>query len=260
MRNCNIVNDLLPLYVDGLLSQESITFVKEHLSTCKSCLKDYEGMKINVDVVIEDEHEDLKPKRAFAKYLREVKIIVVSLVLFIVSVLLFWVDWFILQYAWSNVYDGVFNTANILLIPLLCLAALFGVTSIVMLVKKNAKSGRNSMSKTLLMIIVLISVLAIQIFSVVELSKTGERVFTVQNIESIESENGEYFLVVEKPKSEGFIKIKCDKNTYYSVIVDKDVLYTFTYRVELFDKNKGILEEQINIDDIVDNRNDPNQS
>lgn len=257
MRNCNIVNDLLPLYVDGLLSQESIEFVKEHLSTCKSCLKDYEGMKINVDVVIEAEPEGLKPKRAFTKYLREVKIIVVSLVLFIVSVALFWVDWVILQYAWSNLYDGVFNTAIIFLIPLLCLAALLGVISFIMLVKKNAKSGRNSMSKTLLMIIVLISVLAIQTFSVVELSKTGEHVFTVQNIESIEIKNGEHFLVVKKPNSQEFIKIKCDKNTYSSVIVDKDVLYTFTYRVELFDKNKGILEKQINIDDTIDNRNAP---
>lgn len=213
-------------------------------------------MKIKVDVVIETEHEDLKPKRAFTKYLGEMKIMVVSLVLLIVSVALFWVDWFIMQYAWSNLYDGVFNTASIFLIPLLCLTALLGVISINMLVKKNAKSGKNSVFKTLLMIMVLIGVLAVQTFSVVELSKTGERVFTVTNIESIENENGGYFLVVKKHKSEEFIKIKCDKNTYSSIIVDKDVLYTFTYRVELFDKSKGILE-QINIDDIVDNRNDP---
>lgn len=38
MKNeCSIVRDLLPLYAEGMLSEDSATFVKEHLDTCKEC-------------------------------------------------------------------------------------------------------------------------------------------------------------------------------------------------------------------------------
>ena len=35
--NCDIVRDLLPLYVDGVCSQESAKLVEEHLTDCQSC-------------------------------------------------------------------------------------------------------------------------------------------------------------------------------------------------------------------------------
>ena len=34
---CNMVNDMLPLYVDNVLSEESKTAVIEHLAKCKKC-------------------------------------------------------------------------------------------------------------------------------------------------------------------------------------------------------------------------------
>ena len=38
MKNeCSIVRDLLPLYAEGMLSEDSAAFVKEHLDTCKEC-------------------------------------------------------------------------------------------------------------------------------------------------------------------------------------------------------------------------------
>lgn len=42
MKNCNIVQDLLPLYEEGLLSEESVAFVNDHLETCESCKKKWE--------------------------------------------------------------------------------------------------------------------------------------------------------------------------------------------------------------------------
>lgn len=36
---CNVTQDLLPLYHDGVCSQESRTMVEEHLSSCQSCQK-----------------------------------------------------------------------------------------------------------------------------------------------------------------------------------------------------------------------------
>ena len=38
MKNeCSIVRDLLPLYAEGMLSEDSAAFVKEHLDTCEEC-------------------------------------------------------------------------------------------------------------------------------------------------------------------------------------------------------------------------------
>ena len=40
---CSIVRDLLPLYAEGMLSQESASFVKEHLEGCDDCRAAYHG-------------------------------------------------------------------------------------------------------------------------------------------------------------------------------------------------------------------------
>ena len=33
--NCNIAGDLIPLYVDDVLCEDSVTMLEEHLSTCE---------------------------------------------------------------------------------------------------------------------------------------------------------------------------------------------------------------------------------
>lgn len=43
--NCSIVKDLLPLYVDGVVSEESVQLIRAHLDACESCHKDYEALK-----------------------------------------------------------------------------------------------------------------------------------------------------------------------------------------------------------------------
>ena len=42
--NCNIIKDLLPLYVDNCCSKESEKLVAEHLDGCTRCRGDYENM------------------------------------------------------------------------------------------------------------------------------------------------------------------------------------------------------------------------
>lgn len=42
--SCNIVKDLLPLYVDGILSEETMQTVAVHLETCENCQKEYQTM------------------------------------------------------------------------------------------------------------------------------------------------------------------------------------------------------------------------
>lgn len=42
--NCDVVKDLLPLYIDGCCSEESEKIVKEHIEVCGDCKKVFEDM------------------------------------------------------------------------------------------------------------------------------------------------------------------------------------------------------------------------
>ena len=43
--DCNVIKDLLPLYVDACCSEESARLVAEHLDVCESCRKIYDQMR-----------------------------------------------------------------------------------------------------------------------------------------------------------------------------------------------------------------------
>ena len=43
--NCEIVQDLLPMYVEGLTSESSNQFVEEHIDSCQECLNYYKTIK-----------------------------------------------------------------------------------------------------------------------------------------------------------------------------------------------------------------------
>lgn len=49
--NCNIVKDLIPLYIDGCCSEESKMAVTEHIRNCDGCKKLLEDMKRPYDTV-----------------------------------------------------------------------------------------------------------------------------------------------------------------------------------------------------------------
>ena len=38
-KNCDIVKDLIPLYIDNVASEESKNLVETHCDTCKECKK-----------------------------------------------------------------------------------------------------------------------------------------------------------------------------------------------------------------------------
>ena len=41
---CSMIQDLLPLYLDGVCSEESKMIIQQHLSTCSTCQKYYAAM------------------------------------------------------------------------------------------------------------------------------------------------------------------------------------------------------------------------
>ena len=51
---CTVIQDLLPLYVDGVVSDDTKSLVHEHLLTCEDCRNEYEQMKGTLYVPIEN--------------------------------------------------------------------------------------------------------------------------------------------------------------------------------------------------------------
>ena len=46
MKNeCSFVRDVLPLYFENMVSEDTATFVEEHLKTCSECAAELEAMK-----------------------------------------------------------------------------------------------------------------------------------------------------------------------------------------------------------------------
>ena len=57
---CNIIKDLLPLYAEDLVSQDSKALVDDHLCGCDSCRKELEALKQAPKVPVEVETTSLK--------------------------------------------------------------------------------------------------------------------------------------------------------------------------------------------------------
>ena len=48
MNNCAVIKDLLPLYADDVLSQESKELVSQHLESCENCKSEYANMQTEI--------------------------------------------------------------------------------------------------------------------------------------------------------------------------------------------------------------------
>ena len=70
MKNeCNIIKDILPLYVEDMVSADTSAFVEEHLEKCAECRAELEDMKKSSGlekntISVEDE---VMPLKAFKK-------------------------------------------------------------------------------------------------------------------------------------------------------------------------------------------------
>lgn len=58
--SCDTVRDMLPLYVDDVVSEDTRAIVSEHLASCDSCRREYETMKETVVLPADEGAEQLK--------------------------------------------------------------------------------------------------------------------------------------------------------------------------------------------------------
>ena len=71
---CEMIRDLLPLYIDGLTSKESNQEIEKHLKNCEECQKYYQEMTGGIDnfsVITNEEIEDVIWLRKSRKKIEE---------------------------------------------------------------------------------------------------------------------------------------------------------------------------------------------
>ena len=116
---CDVIEDLLPLYVDDVASGDSRTLIEEHLNECESCRKTLEDMRKDIDILHSDNDEIgqndkmiiLRLKKKIMKRIAAVIVVAVILVMLVCVGNYFYHDY--------NVYvdyedSGVYVENNIL--------------------------------------------------------------------------------------------------------------------------------------------------
>lgn len=95
--NCNIVNDLLPLYVDGVLCEDSRKLVEEHVNECEKCREGLKKMETDIPKM---EDKDIKPfKKIRRKLLVRAVLIVILLCVIAAGVFTAQMTWVPVHYA-----------------------------------------------------------------------------------------------------------------------------------------------------------------
>lgn len=88
-KDCDIIADLLPLYLEEITNPETNCFMEEHLAECENCRKNYQWMKSSFTEVFSEEKKRKKGKKA--KMFKKVKwkMVMYAYVFFLVAVWLY---------------------------------------------------------------------------------------------------------------------------------------------------------------------------
>lgn len=91
MKDCKIVQDLLPSYIENLTSKDTSEYVEGHLKTCEDCTKVYNDMKSDLKVKSTTPKAEIDYMKKARKKMRIAeKLVYIILLLFIIFVLIFW--------------------------------------------------------------------------------------------------------------------------------------------------------------------------
>lgn len=83
-KDCDIVSDLLPIYIDGKAGEESRAFVQEHLKNCSSCQRIYTSMAAEFPKIAESGKGHGKKRRVS----RAGKIVIAAVTVYVLMVII----------------------------------------------------------------------------------------------------------------------------------------------------------------------------
>ena len=101
--SCDIIRDLLPLYEDGAVSEETAKLVREHIAGCPACWEELGKMRTPISLPPEENGplwERYQQRRAEIRRKRNVKIVCV---LSLLAALTAFCLWYTRPRAWTEI-------------------------------------------------------------------------------------------------------------------------------------------------------------
>lgn len=99
--NCNIVKDILPLYVDDVVCEDTRKMVEGHLQNCESCRGEAEalGKKLILPLEQREQKKDAEVLRGFKRKWRNKKVLITLISLTVCFIVCFGL------FNWMNTYE-----------------------------------------------------------------------------------------------------------------------------------------------------------
>lgn len=86
MKNvCKYIEDILPTYIENLTSEDTNTFVEEHLKSCENCKNVLTNMKENIEKEEIENTEIIKKIKKYKKKLFIIKFLIITTILIIIG-------------------------------------------------------------------------------------------------------------------------------------------------------------------------------
>ena len=85
---CGIILDLLPMFIEDMVSKQTEQVIQQHLSECEECRKTYEEMNIELDISIDKKKNKPSKKHKYRKKSR-VRFFIYAYLLLLLSVVAF---------------------------------------------------------------------------------------------------------------------------------------------------------------------------
>lgn len=106
--NCNVAEDLIPLYVDEVLTSDSVELVEEHLAECEDCTAKVESLRKETVIVADKDVNPLKKVRSKLKFSKIITIVLITaFVLFGIHVFLNYLKLIHFDYSYDEVKDDL---------------------------------------------------------------------------------------------------------------------------------------------------------
>lgn len=84
---CDVIFDLLPIYIDGMTSRETAQVVEAHLAECDRCSRIYEEMTGELDFYLSSQQKKQRKKRYKKK--NTGRMLILSYILFLLLIMVF---------------------------------------------------------------------------------------------------------------------------------------------------------------------------
>lgn len=109
-KDCNIIRDLLPSYIDGLTNEETNQYVEEHIKECNECKTVLENMKKMLETETTDKNS--KEVKYFKKYNKKMKTLKITLLAILLIFVLSYVRKMVILVSLSNKVDEYTISTN----------------------------------------------------------------------------------------------------------------------------------------------------